>query len=339
MHHMMRPYAQLGAVADLQACRLPPPMVHSQPRTTIRRNPILELGLPDLLVEPPPGLSLTHEMASKPAVASASGTGQQAEASDCSTADPSTAEPSEASSVPGSPCLSRQTTPDRRFSSWDAMALAAEPEVGSPVPRSEKCQAAVSCEAGAREPPSRAAGIKSAFKLAGSTYSPGNALRQAILGLPSASAARGAQATPAASGPLATDAAHGLLRPSAVHEPVVAPAAPSRVLRLSAAVLPPQAAPGSGKCSPAIPQSDMVPPPPPPPGLSVERASVGSAGHNSGLCRPCDFTFRPGGCRQGAACQFCHTCGPEALKRWKKERKLQLRQLRQKQGATTAVIA
>mmetsp|Transcript_15830 Transcript_15830/g.32082 ORF Transcript_15830/g.32082 Transcript_15830/m.32082 type:complete len:238 (+) Transcript_15830:95-808(+) len=49
--------------------------------------------------------------------------------------------------------------------------------------------------------------------------------------------------------------------------------------------------------------------------------SVGSLGHGAGLCKPCDFTYRNGGCREGAACKFCHLCGPEVSRRRKKERK------------------
>uniref|UniRef100_A0A7S0FAI2 C3H1-type domain-containing protein n=1 Tax=Pyrodinium bahamense TaxID=73915 RepID=A0A7S0FAI2_9DINO len=50
--------------------------------------------------------------------------------------------------------------------------------------------------------------------------------------------------------------------------------------------------------------------------------SVGSVGHYLGFCRPCDFAHRSGGsCREGAACRFCHICGPEASKLRRKQRK------------------
>jgi len=47
--------------------------------------------------------------------------------------------------------------------------------------------------------------------------------------------------------------------------------------------------------------------------------SVGSAGHNVGLCKPCDFLHR-NRCQNGAACKFCHICGPDESKIRKKRR-------------------
>mmetsp|Transcript_68197 Transcript_68197/g.158262 ORF Transcript_68197/g.158262 Transcript_68197/m.158262 type:complete len:238 (-) Transcript_68197:282-995(-) len=52
--------------------------------------------------------------------------------------------------------------------------------------------------------------------------------------------------------------------------------------------------------------------------------SVGSLGHHLGICRPCDFTYRSGSCREGAACKFCHLCGPEVSRQRRKERRQQL---------------
>eukprot|EP00434_Breviolum_minutum_P014158 symbB.v1.2.012482.t1/scaffold861.1/size176854/12 len=37
--------------------------------------------------------------------------------------------------------------------------------------------------------------------------------------------------------------------------------------------------------------------------------SIGSASHNAGLCKPCDFKCRSS-CRFGYECLFCHICGP-----------------------------
>mmetsp|Transcript_102701 Transcript_102701/g.257471 ORF Transcript_102701/g.257471 Transcript_102701/m.257471 type:complete len:305 (+) Transcript_102701:95-1009(+) len=50
-----------------------------------------------------------------------------------------------------------------------------------------------------------------------------------------------------------------------------------------------------------------------------ECPSVGSAGHQTGLCKPCDF-FHRNSCRTGAACKFCHLCGPDENKRRKKQK-------------------
>mmetsp|Transcript_102303 Transcript_102303/g.318668 ORF Transcript_102303/g.318668 Transcript_102303/m.318668 type:complete len:91 (+) Transcript_102303:4-276(+) len=49
-----------------------------------------------------------------------------------------------------------------------------------------------------------------------------------------------------------------------------------------------------------------------------ECPSVGSALHSLGMCKPCDFVHRRT-CRTGAACKFCHLCGPSESRRRKKE--------------------
>lgn len=64
-----------------------------------------------------------------------------------------------------------------------------------------------------------------------------------------------------------------------------------------------------GHCQPA---------PPPPP-------SVGSALHSTGQCRPCHFIHRKEPCRAGAACHFCHLCGPEQKNRRRRQQRAQLR--------------
>lgn len=103
---------------------------------------------------------------------------------------------------------------------------------------------------------------------------------------------------------------------------------PGRVF-LEAAYARPAAAPIL--LSDALPASqESVPPPPPPP------PSIGSAGHHLGLCRPCDFTYRNGSCREGAACRFCHLCGPEVGKRRKKQRRNFLSAVRQNQRPEAA---
>lgn len=51
--------------------------------------------------------------------------------------------------------------------------------------------------------------------------------------------------------------------------------------------------------------------------------SVGSAGHAAGACKPCAFLHSKG-CDNGAACTFCHLCGPGEKKRRQRE-KLALR--------------
>ena len=42
--------------------------------------------------------------------------------------------------------------------------------------------------------------------------------------------------------------------------------------------------------------------------------SVGANLHDAGQCRPCAWSWRPGGCSHGASCKFCHLCGEDAVK-------------------------
>uniref|UniRef100_A0A7S4WDQ4 C3H1-type domain-containing protein n=1 Tax=Alexandrium monilatum TaxID=311494 RepID=A0A7S4WDQ4_9DINO len=78
----------------------------------------------------------------------------------------------------------------------------------------------------------------------------------------------------------------------------------------------------------AGPQTPLPPPPLP---LTTrfdstpELPSLGSAAHSSGTCRPCDFLYRTDTCREGAACRFCHLCGPQAVRRRRKEKRALLR--------------
>ena len=48
-------------------------------------------------------------------------------------------------------------------------------------------------------------------------------------------------------------------------------------------------------------------------------AWVGSAGHDTGECLPCVWLRKKLGCRQGAACQFCHLCEKGAFKKMKQQ--------------------
>jgi len=68
-----------------------------------------------------------------------------------------------------------------------------------------------------------------------------------------------------------------------------------------------------------------------PDSFSPECPSVGSAGHHLGLCKPCDFVHR-GSCRTGAACKFCHLCGPAENKQRKKEKRAAIRMVKRWQS-------
>lgn len=68
--------------------------------------------------------------------------------------------------------------------------------------------------------------------------------------------------------------------------------------------------------------------------ISGECPSIGSAGHAFGLCKPCDFMHRTS-CRSGAACNFCHLCGPGENRRRKKQRQA-LNRMMKSSAAKTA---
>jgi hypothetical protein len=46
--------------------------------------------------------------------------------------------------------------------------------------------------------------------------------------------------------------------------------------------------------------------------------SIGSANHGLGLCSPCGFVHRLGGCSNGSKCTFCHLCLPGSIQRQRK---------------------
>jgi len=60
--------------------------------------------------------------------------------------------------------------------------------------------------------------------------------------------------------------------------------------------------------------------------------SVGADGHEQGTCKPCGWNWKPGGCSKGATCEFCHVCGPDAMKIKKKKRMERLGRIKAKQG-------
>lgn len=123
----------------------------------------------------------------------------------------------------------------------------------------------------------------------------------------------------------------------------------SAPLAAAAAAAPSSSAPAAGRPParppsepPAFP-SDATPgessaqPPPPPSGPapgSSELPSVGSAEHAEGTCKPCAFVHKKG-CENGLSCKFCHLCGPDEIKRRRKER-LELRKAAMLQAGAAA---
>lgn len=54
--------------------------------------------------------------------------------------------------------------------------------------------------------------------------------------------------------------------------------------------------------------------------LTPDEWSAGASLHERGLCKPCGWNRKPGGCSKGVDCEFCHVCDDGALKRKKKNR-------------------
>jgi len=59
----------------------------------------------------------------------------------------------------------------------------------------------------------------------------------------------------------------------------------------------------------------------PPPGIP----SPGSALHGTGMCQPCAWFWKPGGCKNTVGCQHCHLCPSSELKARKKAKLLMMR--------------
>jgi len=64
--------------------------------------------------------------------------------------------------------------------------------------------------------------------------------------------------------------------------------------------------------------------------------SVGALGHNKNACKPCAWSWKPGGCVFGKSCEFCHMCDKGELKRRSKERVTVLRKT--EQGAMVTAL-
>jgi hypothetical protein len=99
------------------------------------------------------------------------------------------------------------------------------------------------------------------------------------------------------------------------------------VLQLAGLVAKPHAAlapvPALAALGAATPQS----------GEAEALASLGSAGHDLGLCKPCAFIFK-GGCQNGINCNFCHRCDAGEKKRRQKEKASQQAAAREQQLTT-----
>lgn len=59
--------------------------------------------------------------------------------------------------------------------------------------------------------------------------------------------------------------------------------------------------------------------------------TVGSAGHQSGMCKPCAF-FYTKGCGNGTQCPFCHLCPPEEKRRRQKSKQEAFKEMRRQRN-------
>merc|ERR1712100_382251 len=75
--------------------------------------------------------------------------------------------------------------------------------------------------------------------------------------------------------------------------------------------------------------TEAVPPPPapiaplrysPPSHASEKLPSVGAALHGTGMCKPCGWFHKEGGCRNGQECRHCHLCPASEFKARKKDK-------------------
>jgi len=53
--------------------------------------------------------------------------------------------------------------------------------------------------------------------------------------------------------------------------------------------------------------------------------SEGSAGHAEGICKPCQWFWKPRSCRKGTSCDFCHLCDMQKSKQHMKEMRTEWR--------------
>lgn len=56
--------------------------------------------------------------------------------------------------------------------------------------------------------------------------------------------------------------------------------------------------------------------------------SAGAAAHSTGACKPCAWFWKPAGCRWGVECGHCHLCPEGELRRRKKERQTEMKELK-----------
>merc|ERR1711971_304721 len=86
---------------------------------------------------------------------------------------------------------------------------------------------------------------------------------------------------------------------------------------------PPSIADTVSLSSPSAPACDVDAAglPPPPAHTPNVLPSIGSKDHGiaGSSCKPCAF-YHTKGCSNGMSCQFCHSCGPEAIKRGRKQK-------------------
>merc|ERR1719352_2235357 len=75
------------------------------------------------------------------------------------------------------------------------------------------------------------------------------------------------------------------------------------------------------RAPPGLPEVTEPVPPPPAPIIPREKLpSVGAALHGTGMCKPCGWFHKEGGCRNGQDCRHCHLCPASEFKARKKDK-------------------
>jgi len=67
--------------------------------------------------------------------------------------------------------------------------------------------------------------------------------------------------------------------------------------------------------------------------------SIGSAKHAIGQCKPCAWFWKVESCQWGAECQHCHLCPMGELRRKKKERRTEAKEVKRDAAALAAALA
>jgi len=123
-----------------------------------------------------------------------------------------------------------------------------------------------------------------------------------------------------------------------VSEPAILESCISPVASSEAACIKSSSCPGESSPFTVTKASELAPqlagPEAPTPARGLP--SVGAALHSTGNCKPCAWFWKPEGCRWGLECGHCHLCPVGELRRRKKEKQAEAKELKAAQRALQA---